>query len=243
MDYEGKTKDTSIEPLYIQLANYLREKIVHQEFEKGMKIPSEMELHNSTGMSRSTVRKAIELLVNESMLTKVHGKGTFVSNDKITENRETHFLSFTENVERMGKKLTTKTVNIQNVIPTLEQRKFFNISESEILLEIVRVRYLDDTTICVETNWFTQEYQQLAEEDLDRSLYAILKEKYGVIPSTGKKSFEICFATQQEAFLLDVPRGSALMLIEDYVYSNEDKPLHIAKQILRGDKFKYAIEQ
>jgi GntR family transcriptional regulator len=175
-------------PLYIQLSDQLRKKIVNHEIKKGEKIPSEMQLHESTGMSRSTVRKAIEILVEENLLIKVHGKGTFVSNEKIIEDKNSQFLSFTENARRLGKKLITKTVNSQLVIPTKEQSNFFDIDSTEKIIEIIRLRYMDNIPICVETSWFTNSFEFLMNEDLDGSLYELLINKYDVMPAKGKKN-------------------------------------------------------
>lgn len=232
---------TDITPIYIQLADELRKQIRDETFAKGTKIPSENALHESTGYSRSTVRKAIEILVKEKLLTKVHGKGTFVTQQTPPSEQTHHFLSFTENVERQGQTLTTKTVDLRWVTPDLQQQAFFGISEEDQLLEIIRLRSIDGVPICVETDWFTKEFASLEQEDLDRSIYQILTQKFGITPTTGKKTFEISYTTPQEAFLLDIPRGTALMLIEDHVYSNYGQPLHISKQVLRGDKFKYAV--
>ena len=102
-------------PLYIQLADVLREKIAQGEFAPNSQIPSENELHQTTGYSRSTVRKALAILVEEGRLTKVHGKGTFVTavDDQLVNEQNHHFLSLTENIRKRGQTLTTKTVDLR----------------------------------------------------------------------------------------------------------------------------------
>ena len=75
-----------------------------------------------------------------------------------------------------------------------------------------------------------------------RQLYSILQNDYNIIPYNGSKTIELCYASQEESELLDVPRGSALMLVEDLVYDSSGTPLHISKQVVRGDKFKYALK-
>lgn len=230
-------------PLYIQLADELRKKIAQGVYAFDTQIPSENELHQTTGYSRSTVRKALAILVNEGLLTKVHGKGTYVT-DQTTVPKEQpphHFLSLTENIHNRGQKLTTKLVNVRWTQAAVEQLQFFHLAENEQLLEITRLRILDDLALCVETDWFTKDFASLENEDLAGSLYELLQEKYEIYPATGKKSFSISYASQQEAFLLDVPRGSALMEIEDYVNDDQGAPLHMARQVLRGDRFKYVV--
>ena len=58
-------------------------------------------------------------------------------------------------------------------------------------------------------------------------------------PAQGNKTFEVCYASQNEAFLLNVERGQALILITDYVYDTDGRPLHVSKRIQRTDRAKY----
>ncbi len=235
---EALNTQTSV-PLYSQLAEQLRQDIYTGRFTQGEKIPSEFELSSLYNVSRSTVRKAISVLVSENLLETTHGKGTFVSSPKINQN-SSGFLSFTENVRSMGKTLITRTIHMTHVVPSEHQKHFFRLDEKEKLLEVERLRYIDHIPICVETSWFTSRYDSLQEKNLNGSLYEILRNDYDIRPLTGSKTIELCYASPDEAALLDIPRGSALMLIEDLVYDNHENPLHISKQVLRGDKFRYA---
>ncbi len=237
---EALNTQTSV-PLYSQLAEQLRQDIYTGRFTQGEKIPSEFELSRLYNVSRSTVRKAISVLVSENLLETTHGKGTFVSSPKINQN-SSGFLSFTENVRSMGKTLITRTIHMTHVVPSEHQKHFFRLDEKEELLEVERLRYIDHIPICVETSWFTSRYDSLQEKNLNGSLYEILRNDYDIRPLTGSKTIELCYASPDEAALLDIPRGSALMLIEDLVYDNHENPLHISKQVLRGDKFRYALK-
>lgn len=237
---EALNTQTSV-PLYCQLAEQLRQDIYTGRFKQGEKIPSEFELSSLYDVSRSTVRKAISVLVSENLLETTHGKGTFVSSPKINQN-SSGFLSFTENVRSMGKTLITKTIHMTHVVPTEYQKRFFKLNEEEKLLEVERLRFIDHIPIGVETSWFTSVYNSLQEKNLNGSLYEILRNDYDIRPLTGSKTIELCYASPDEAALLDIPRGAALMLIEDQVYDNHENPLHISKQVLRGDKFRYALK-
>ena len=235
-------KQISSKPLYHQLAEIIRNDIYQGRFKKDEQIPSEFRLSEMYNISRSTVRKAISLLVEEKLLVKIHGKGTFVTNSNIDQKNKV-FMSFTSNAELLGKKLITKTQNIYYKEASKEEIEFFNLTEQEDILVIERLRIVDGIPIGIETVFFTKKYNYLCNENLNGSLYKVLMEKYNVIPFTGSKTIEICYATKEEANILDVPRGSALMLIKDKVNDSNNKPLHISKQVLRGDKFKYAIKQ
>ncbi|WP_219912618.1 GntR family transcriptional regulator [Bombilactobacillus bombi] len=238
-----KLKHHTKNTLYEQLANTIRKNIQDNIYKRGEQIPSEMEFHKTTGLSRSTIRKALNILTEEGLLTKVHGKGTFVSKTQRIEQNKSSFLSFTDNVERMGKTMTTKMVNAQITTSNKEQENFFNLPHQQKLIKITRIRYIDLNPICVETIWFTQLYKSLLHENLNGSLYSLLKNKYNVLPTIGKKVFGMSYADQNEASFLNVPSGSALMLIENYVNDSNNRPLHITYQVIRGDKFKYAVTE
>ncbi|WP_346909850.1 GntR family transcriptional regulator [Faecalicatena orotica] len=231
---------TSI-PLYDQLAERIRNDIYEGKFNRGEKIPSELELSDMYSISRSTVRKALSVLVSEKLLVKAHGKGTFVASPKMNQHSST-FLSFTDNVKSMGKTLTTKTISRTHIEPTRSQMAFFGLKAGEMVLEIKRLRIVDKIAICVETTWFSSQYDSLMGANLNGSLYAVLKSEYNIKPLAGSKTIELCYASEEESKLLDVPRGSSLMLVEDLVYDNNENPLHITKQVVRGDKFKYALK-
>lgn len=235
-------KSTSSMTLYEQLANTIRNDIYEGKFKQDERIPSELELSDMYSISRSTVRKAITLLVQEKLLVKIHGKGTFVASPKVVTNSHS-FLSFTDNVKSMGHILVTKTIKISFQEPSHDDIEFFSLDESaDEVLVIERLRFIDGIAIGIETVHFPKEYEFLKDENLDKSLYSILKDKYKIYPSMGSKTIEICYATLEESTLLDVPRGTALMLIEDKVFDSMNNPLHISKQVIRGDKFKYAIQ-
>lgn len=230
--------------LYEQLVDTLSDRIQNNIYKSGEMIPSELELQHEFGVSRSTVRKALNILSQKNILMKIPGKGTFVSDKKSPiETNSKRFLSFTDNVKRSGKKLTTKLIYTKDVDNNEKQCAFFNIQESEKLVKIKRLRYLDGEPFCIESTWLSEKYSDITNEDLDGSLYQILRKKYDSIPNNGQKTFKITFATQEESFLLDVSRGSALMKINDYVYDQNGAPLHISEQILKGDKFTYAVNQ
>jgi GntR family transcriptional regulator len=229
--------------LYSQLIDIIKNRIENKIYLPGTNIPSESSLQKEFNISRSTVRKALSILSEENILTKVPGRGTFVTDkEKIIETNNNRFLSFTKNIINSGRKLDTKLIYTKIIDTSTNFQSFFN-NESQQLIEIKRLRFLDGIPFCVEFIWLPEKFKSLEDEDLDGSLYKILINKYQVKPNNGKKTFKIAYATQEESFLLDVTRGSALMLIQDFVYDEDGTPLHISKQILRGDKFTYAIEQ
>jgi GntR family transcriptional regulator len=228
--------------LYKQLADKIRDGICNGTFKYNERIPGEFELSEQYKVSRSTVRKAIISLVDEGLLIKIHGKGTFVATPKLRQ-PSTGFRSFTEEMLAMGKKLVTKVIHCTMQRADDDDVQFLGVMPQSDVVVLKRLRYVDNVPICIETTHLSADHRYLLNEDLNTSLYKVLREKHDIHPAAGTKTFEICYALPEEAELLDIPRGSALMLVEDRVFDSKGKPLYITKQVMCGDKFKYAIVQ
>ena len=232
-------------PLYLELADRLRQDIEAGVYTPGDRMPSEPTLCRTTGHSRSTVRKALQLLVDQGYVTKAQGKGTFVSElpTKPAEPTEPEptFLSFTENVRTLGNTPATRTIDIRNVSPTPGLAEFFGITTNDELFEVTRLRSINSEPVMLETIWLPLAYGDLTGEELDGSLYQALRARYGKEPANGTKSIGICYANSRESFQLGVERDSPLMLIEDHVFDQDGAPLHVSKQVLRGDKHQYSM--
>ena len=96
-----------------------------------------------------------------------------------------------------------------------------------------------DVPLCLETTYLPPSFETLIDRDINGSLYATLRQEFHRAPAQGHKTFEVCYASQNEAFLLNVERGQALILITDYVYDTDGRPLHVSKRIQRTDRAKY----
>ncbi len=232
-------------PLYIELADKLRSNIESGVYAPGDRMPSEPMLCHTTGHSRSTVRKALQLLVDQGYVTKSQGKGTFVSETprrvEDASQLTATFMSFTENVRQMGATPVTRTIDLRTVSPTPGLSEFFGIDEHDELFEVTRLRMVNEEPVMLETIWLPLTYADLTGEELDGSLYQALKTRYGKEPSTGTKSIGICYANNRESFQLGVERDSPLMLIEDHVFDQDGAPLHVSKQVMRGDNHQYSM--
>ena len=148
---------TANNPLYVELADRLRTDIESGVFGPGDRMPSEPSLCRTTGHSRSTVRKALQLLVDQGYVTKSQGKGTFVSElpqrveaaSKMTPT----FLSFTENALSLGATPSTRTIDLRNTTPTSGLAEFFGVAETDELFEVTRLRSVNGEPVMLETIW------------------------------------------------------------------------------------------
>ena len=216
---------------YERLAGMLRDRIAAGVYAREDKLPSEMELMDESGLSRSTVRHALKVLVDEGLVRTERGRGAFVADTPALHENNLVFSSYTKQVEGQGMKPTTRTVDSGFTKAGGSIAKFFDAAVGSKLVKLVRLRYLDDAPLCLETTYLPPSFEALIDRDINGSLYATLRQEH--------KTFEVCYASQNEAFLLNVERGQALILITDYVYDTDGRPLHVSKRIQRTDRAKY----
>lgn len=231
-------RETTTMSRYEELAETLRQKIISGVYPRGSKIPSETQLMADTSLSRSTVRRALDVLVEENLLVKARGKGTFVPDTPAIDAERTRFTSFTTEMARRGAAVSTSVVDITRTSAPAAVADFLGTGDTAVPT-IVRMRYLDGKPLCLETIHLDPACAELDDADWTGSLHALLRERCQRVPGGGHKTFEVCFATQREAFLLDVERGTALMLVTDFALDLAGEPLYASKRVMRTDQVKY----
>lgn len=232
-------RESTTRPLYDELAATLRERILTGAYPPGSKIPSESELMEDTALSRSTVRRALGVLVDEGMITKERGRGAFVPASPAIDAPRAAFTSFTADMARRGHTVTTRTVDAGAAVAPRTVAAFLDAGDASALVKVMRLRYVDGEPFCLESTYLPPAFADIVDQDLSRSLHTILREGYRRVPARGHKTFEVCLATRNEAFLLDVEKGAPLMLVTDFVYDDAGEPLYVSKRVMRTDRAKY----
>jgi DNA-binding GntR family transcriptional regulator len=237
----------SINPLYQQLADIIRNSIISGELKYGDKIPTEVELSEKYNVSRITVRAAITQLVDWGFLIKKQGKGTFVSKPKVQRKIE-YLSSFTAACEASGLKVTNEVIKREIVEPEMEDKKDLELDDDDKLIYIQRLRLAGGEPLMLENNYFScKRFNFLLTEDLSGSLYELLRKKYNVNPSDSPNSgsdrttIEIAKAMDEEVTLLKVQNGEPLFYIKTVIYDDENRPVHIGKQYVIGERYKFVI--
>ncbi len=230
-------------PLYVQLKESIRSSILNGVLKYGDKIPTEIELSEIHKISRITVRKAILELVEEGYLIKKQGKGTFVSKPKI-ERKIVHFLSFSEACKANGLKASSKVIKKEIIPPTPKDKEKLQLDDDDAMIYIQRVRYGGESPVMLENNYFSyKKYHFLLNENLDESLYRTLEEKHDIKPAhSGELSLEIVRATEDQTELLKVATGEPLFYMDTVIYDEREHPVHIGKQYIIGEGYKFILK-
>lgn len=226
----------SLTPLYRQLSNIIRSQIESGEYSRDEKIPTEIDLSEKYGISRITVRKALEELTDEGLLVRKPGKGTFVCMDNSIRTNYPR-MPFKEAVERSGRVAATKLLSYSLEIPPIKVSHFLKLKENENAIIIKRLRLADDIPVHLETLYFPSSFDFLAAEGLGNSINEALR-NHNITPCHGTSTISICFATEEEAELFHIENDAPLLYVFNELSDQNHHPVQVSKEIIRSDIYK-----
>jgi len=234
-------------PKYFILKKAIIKKIELEEYEVDKPIPSERELIESYKVSRITVRKAIDELVNEGYLYKIHGKGTYVKSDAYSQDLYS-LTSCTEDVERFGLVPSKLLVDARMVKADTKRCKALNLTRDDSVFRLARVQLADQEALNYTVSFLPEKlFPGINQYDFGKhSLYQILENDYKVKFTKATRTFEAILAKGEIAKLLDVNEGMPIILFNCITLANingREVPIEAFTCYYRTDKFKFYINQ
>lgn len=226
-------------PLYVQLMDRIRQEIRRGVYPVGVQIPPEHELVEKYGVSRVTVRRALQDLTGEGLLERKQGKGTFVAQQK-PEIRERRFQGFHDACREAGRTPSVSGVRVRESVPTEEERQKLNLAPDARILEIRRVLEADGVPVILEENHFSMAYAWLESANVNGSLYRALQD-YGIQVEKCIYDLSMRPVNAEEAELLRIEQGTAVLVSDQLVFDQKGRPLHTSHQLIRGDKYTLRI--
>lgn len=226
-------------PLYQQLMSRIRNDIMAGVYPPGARIPSEQVLCDSYGVSRVTVRKAMLDLVQEGLLVRRQGKGTFVAQERIQRNLQ-QITSFSDACRQNGHIAGARLVSAEMTQASAEDAEKLGLNAGGSAVEIIRLRLCDGEPVMLEINRFPASYDFLLRETADGSLYERLVQ-HGSMPTSAVHDISLGHATPMVARHLGCQPGDALLLLDELVLDQHGEPLHLSRQWIRGDKYTFRI--
>ncbi len=226
-------------PAYFQLKNILLDKIKSGEYAAGSLIPSERELSENLGISRMTVRQAINLLANEKFLVREKGKGTFVNELKFEQR---NIMSFSETVRRQGMVPSTKVLESTIETECFDVKEQLDLRPDQKVYRIKRLRLADTTPIAVEEVFIPENIcPGIDKLDLTKSLYELLKTFYSIDISYIDNTIEAIKADKENRELLMLSSGIPVLQISGINYTKDGKKLFYESDVYRADKYNYSV--
>jgi GntR family transcriptional regulator len=236
-------KDTS-QPLYLQVEATLREMIEDVEFGPGDQIPSERELSEMLGVSRMTVRRAIENLIRTGVLERRSTNGTYVRLPQVVRPMGPQpTLSISQMLE--GKESTAKLLHFETVRAPRKVAARLQLRVGEQVIMLKRLRSVNGLPFCVETTYIPAALVPgLTAEDLSNniSFYQLLKLRFGVTPIEGDAEIKMAYCLAEEAQLLGLDEGAPVLFMKSTVCDIQGKPVEYLKSVNHPDRVVFRMQ-
>lgn len=226
-------------PAYYQLKNIILKKIESGEFKAEKPIPSERDLSDALNISRMTVRQALNQLVQEGVLYREKGKGTFVSKAKLVQK---NIMSFSELVKRKNMVPFTEVLNFERIEADRDIAGLLEISCGEFIYNFKRLRLANDTPVGIEEVFIPEKFcPGLEKFDLTTSLYKLLRENYLHIIRYVDNVIEASKPLGTEKELLKISGGTPVLRISGTYFVENGEKLFYEKSVYRSDEYKYNV--
>ena len=228
--------------LYSQLEDIIHEQIETGQLKPGQAISSERELSRIYGLSRMTVRRALDRLVSAGFLTRVSGKGTYVSEPKMSFSALS-LEGLREQAYKMGRNFESNIITFEKVIASGSVLKNLDIVEETPVYKIERVFFADDIPVSMHRSFIPCDLApDLTDKDLqNESLYSTLHSKYQLEFDHATEMLETTLAKPSESLILGIPTGSPMLLLRITMFNEENRPVEYVKVLFRGDKVQLTL--
>lgn len=233
----------SIVPLYAQVVERLQHDIAAGTFSRTGRLPTEGELSDQYGVSRITIRRAVDELVGQGVVEKKQGKGTFLCSPKMSRRLGSGPVSFTEMCQANGLEARAQLLEAGICVPeSSEVREILGLRPGESAVRVKRLRYAGDRPLVLEDNYYPMEYSYLLAIDLEHdSTYRYLREEKGIELQSSTMRLSIVRADAKLAKLLQVARNAPQLEMKGQVLRLDGSLVHSSHQIGYGEDFEFFV--
>ncbi|MCW2736849.1 GntR family transcriptional regulator [Nocardioides sp.] len=233
-------------PYYEQLKHLILQQIQDDGLRPGDLLPSEAEVGERYGVSRTVVRQAIGELAAAGVLSRRRGKGTFVSEHKIREQFMESTVGFFEDLTGQGHEVLSEVISVGLVRPASHVATTMELPDDHRVIEVVRLRRVDEMVVALVKSYINSDSEELLDhlrsEDLAHaSLYRILENTWGLRIESGKRSLEATKAEGMLARLLEVGAGDPVLYIESVGRDEQGEVVEYFQAWHRADRSRLEI--
>jgi DNA-binding GntR family transcriptional regulator len=226
-------------PLYFQISQRLEQSILSGDLPPGSRLENEVALGERLGLSRPTVRRAIQELVDKGLLVRRRGIGTQVVHGQVT--RGVELTSLYDDLARSAKVPSTHLLELSTVPAdaTIAEQLAVNIGEPTLYLH--RVRLTDNVPVAVMENWLPSDFLDIsAAELITYGLYAVLRAR-GVTMKVAKQKIGARKATNVEAELLEIEKNAAVLTMDRAAYDSSGRAVEFGHHCYRPDLYSFEV--
>ena len=232
----------SLVPMHYQVEQDMRERIMTGVWQAGQMLPGEMELCALYGVSRTTLRQAISVLVDEGLIVRERGRGSFIRSSMVTAGAR-GLTSFTGELATLGMKAGARLLSRQVIAATTELAQRLRVEVGTPLIVLKRVRYANESPIGIQVAHLPlARFPELEHVDLaNASLYRYLEERYRVVVAEAEEIFRSISITGEDAHILHVPEGQSGFAVERLTFDGSSEPFEFVTSVLRGDRYQVQL--
>ncbi|OLE25096.1 MAG: GntR family transcriptional regulator [Actinobacteria bacterium 13_1_20CM_3_71_11] len=225
-------------PLYFQVSRCLEEAVDRGDLLPGERLPNEIEFAQSLAISRPTMRRALDDLVEKGMLTRKQGVGTRVASAQVR--RRVALTSLYEDLSAAGRTPRTKVLRLDAEHVDRHAARALGTPLDAPLVYCERLRYADGGPLAIMHNWLPGRFHDITAADLEeRGLYQLLGER-NARPAVARQRITAQAAGAAEARLLGIRRNAPLISMRRTAFDPAGHPVEFAEHLYRADL--YAIE-
>lgn len=230
------------QPLYDQLVDILTEKIEH-EYRPGDLLPSERELSKYYGLSRTTVRLALQELERLGLVVRQHGRGTFVADRSVQATNLSQTYSFTDQMRQMGRDPSTTILEFAEIDADKNLAEKMRVRMGDKLFKIERLRCADGMPMMVERTYMPmRKFMSLKRPMLEHaSLYTVIEQVFHEKIRVAEEEFFASIARPADAHLLGIGEGAPVLDLVRTTYDVGNEIIEYTLSVARADQFKYKI--
>lgn len=221
-------------PLHVQLKDLIKGEIVEGKYEE--KIPSERELMERFSVSRSTVREAVSHLVQDGILKKIHGKGTFITKNKTVQDWLNTLNSFTETVNQMGMKPGARLLSSNELHYFEVGSKIFG---EQPIYSIARLRTADNLPIAIERHYYERKLGlQISKYNLNKAtIYDVIEKDLNITIVEAEQTIRCCSISVEDAELLGLQPNINVLCIERVITGENQQIIEYYQSLLHPELY------
>lgn len=216
-------------PLYFQIKEDLRTKIETGQLKEGEYLPSEFKLMEQYGVSRPTIRQAVDLLCQEEYLEKQRGIGTFIKKNRPIPRDLNDLLNFNEEAQKKSFVFSTEVLGFETIPSNQTLQQIFGTGEPSFY-KIKRLRHLEHKPAELVTTYIPESLMDnLGDFDLSKhSLFDILAKERGIQVGHAEKVLKAVNASAEDAKLLKIPANTAVQFVRTITYNTDGLPIEFS---------------
>ncbi len=232
----------SYKPMYLQICELIRQKINSGEIAIGSRVWSESDIMEKFDVSRNTARKAIETLQNEGIVSRIQGKGSFVSQPMVNYGLQ-NLMSFSEETREKRLIPTSKVIAFTREHPDATRAENLKILEDDWVFRLERVRNADGNPIAYQIAFLSEKLCPglLNYDFAERSLYDVFETDYNHVLSWQKTVIKPIVADDYLAGILKISPRTPLLYTESVTYLAGGTPIESSKNIYLSERYQFTV--